>query len=186
MIPAPLPDVELPNNAADALRTALVPGILSSCCACGQGTIWHWLHGDRYYPLHGRQSVPTNSCAERVVDEWREAIAAGRSDVTAPTGRLTGAYARRASGIHAPRRHPASIGRGSPLFRPGVPDGAPWVATARQSEGGTLLCPSGFNEAHARAVNERWRLLAVQGWLPLVSGHVVDPTGAISGAWQVG
>lgn len=187
MIPTPplTESGELPETLEADVRAALVSGVLSACGLCGHGTIWHWPRAGRYAPLHPH-------CVDKVVDAWREMAAEERSSATPPSGRLTGAYARRAQAAGRPdHRRSASASLGSPFFIPGMPEGAPWVAVARMGDDGvSVVCPCELNEGHARKVNRHYRALTLAGYpiLPgrfAVAGHVLDPTGAISDPWTV-
>lgn len=187
-IPVPPRDErgELATNRYHVLDN-LRAGLLGSCCACGHtcGTWWHdGAHG--YHALHER-------CADRLVEIWASMIEEGIGERPA-TGRMTGAYARRAAaraqvGGIAPvvTVSPGSIDRGSPFFRPGMTDGSPWVAWG-QTVVGRPLAPCGHNEAGARRIVARWRAAEKLGVFEpggaLVLGAVViSPDGALSDGW---
>jgi hypothetical protein len=172
------------------LLDSLHSGLLGSCCACGHtcGTWWH--DGARgYVALHER-------CTGRLIEMWQAMIEDGIGEAPV-SGKLTGAYARRAaaraqasgvSGATAPSPlAPRSIDRGSPFFRPGMADGSPWAAWAQTSVDRPLV-PCGGNEQAARAVVARWRAANALGvhdpGRALVLGAVVvGPDGAISDGW---
>lgn len=187
MIPAPPLDAagELALSATQ-VAVALVPGTLSACCACRRGSIWHWEHDGRYVPLH-------RTCIGKLIEEWQALIASGQTESVQTTGKLAGAYARRAaarSGASRPPTRAVSASLGSPYFRPGMPEGAPWVAVADMSSDVPLITPCGLNEAHARQVNDRRRAATEHGFAPDLhgplprGGWVVDPAGAISDRWN--
>lgn len=170
------------------LLANLVGGILATCCACAQASATHWHHDGRYVPLHER-------CAGHLVREWRTMIEHGQADIAPPAERPLGAYARRAAAKAVETGNAPVVGRavsvslGSPFFIPGMPEGTPWVAVAQMSDGIPRISPAGLNEAHARRVNEVWRVSAARGFaatfggrLPL-GGYVCDPTGARSQEW---
>lgn len=164
------------------------PGILGSCCACGHtcGTWWHDGTG-AYTALHER-------CAPKLVEMWQAMIEDGIGETPA-VGRLTGAYARRAAARAggrtgtdrtAPPISVRSVDRGSPFFRPGMPDGSPWVAFG-QSITGQPLVPCGSQQAARDAVT-RWRSYSERditppGMTTVVGGVVVGPDGALSESW---
>jgi hypothetical protein len=192
MIPPPplTEDGELALNEW-GVKATLVGGILARCCVCPHSSVTHWGYEGRYVPLHER-------CASHLVAEWRELIANDQTSVAVPVGRPLGAYARRMA-AQAGRGADAStvyrvtsVSLGSPYFRPGMPEGAPWVAVANMSGDVPLISPAGANgEAHVRRVNELWRASAVRGFmltfggrLPL-GGYVMDPTGARSDEWRI-
>lgn len=179
----------LATNRYHAL-TNLHAGLLGACCACGH-TCGNWWRDERggYTALHER-------CVDRLIEIWQAMIEEGIGE-RAPVGRLTGAYARRAaartgsalatsistSSVNTVR----SVDRGSLFFRPGMPDGAPWVAWG-QSAIGRPLVPCGTNEDAARAVVTRWRIAAERDVIPIdgapvIGGVVIGPDGALSDAW---
>lgn len=186
MIPAPPLDAagELALSATE-VAAALVDGLVCACCACGRGGIFHWLHDGRYVPLHP-------GCIPKLVEEWRALIASGQADAVRTTGKLVGAYARRAaqrSGASQPPTRAVSASLGSPYFQPGMPEGAPWVAVADMPGDVPLITPSGLNEAHARRVNFQRRAATARGFgpslrreLPL-GGWVVGPDGEVHDRW---
>jgi hypothetical protein len=187
MIPAPPMDAagELVLSATQ-VADALVPGTLSACCACRRGSIWHWFHEGRYVALHA-------TCAPRLVEEWRELIANGQTASVQTTGKLAGAYARRAaarSGASRPPARAVSASLGSPYFIPGMPEGAPWVAVADMPGDVPLVTPCGLNETHARYVNGKRRAATAHGFAPRLGdplplgGWVVGPDGGISDRWD--
>lgn len=183
-----------PRNERGELATSryqvldnLHSGLLGSCCACGQtsGTWWH--DGARgYTALHER-------CIDHLIEMWQAMIDDGIGE-TPLSGKLTGAYARRAAArapvsAARPSAGPRSIDRGSPFFRPGMNDGTPWVAWG-QTVLGRPLAPCGHNEQAARTIVARWRAAeaigAVAPGQSLVIGAVViGPDGALSDAWGV-
>lgn len=187
MIPAPPLDAdgELALSATQVAVT-LVAGTLSACCVCRRGGIWHWPHDDRYVPLH-------HACVPRLIEEWRELIVNGQTAAVQTTGKLAGAYARRAAQRTTTARPPAravSASLGSPYFVPGMPEGAPWVAVADMPDGAALITPCGLNEGYARHVNARRRAATEQGFAPRPGealprgGWVAGPDGEISDRWD--
>lgn len=171
-------------DVADNLRY----GLTSGCVACDHSTI-HWWPAPtgEYIPVH-----PT--CAGRLVGHWRERIESG--DVGQPElggGSRRGAYARRATDtgarIHPPR--PASKpsrSLGSPYFRPGMPEGAPWAVVVETHNGRDVFL-HGDNEQHARHVLGHYEALTRRGLPislggPLATGAaLLDPTGAVVDGW---
>lgn len=174
-------------NAADITAT-LTTGLASGCSACDHSTIHWWPMPDgTYIPVHP-------GCARRLIEHWHERVATG--DVTETevrTGPRRGAYARRATStgarVHPPR--PASRpsrSLGSPWFRPGMPEGAPWVIVI-ESTHGRLNFVHSDNEEHVRKVFWRDAALTERG-IPLypagpmgLGAALLDATGAPVAYW---
>jgi hypothetical protein len=190
VIPSP-PLTEGGELAAHSVqvRAQLVPGLLSACGVCGQGSAFHWR-----YPTGVRRFVAVHAhCVHRLVAEWLDMVASARG-ASAPAGMaLTGAYARRRA-VTAAAGTPDrgfSSSLGSPYFRPGMLVGAPWVAVASAPGVVPLICPAGCNEGHAWAVALRYRARAVVGlpvsdrvlWLA-TEIVVVGPDGVRDEIWQ--
>jgi hypothetical protein len=163
-------------------------GMIGGCSACGHTAVHWWrMPAGEYIPVH-------EGCAHRLVAGWRERVEAG--DLRAPdlaAGARRGAYARRAapdgSRVHPPRpasRRSRSLG--SPFFRPGMPEGAPWVIVV-ESHHGRLNFVHGDDEVHARAVLGHYEALTGRGWPiswggPVAVGAVLlDPSGAVVDRW---
>jgi hypothetical protein len=187
--PPPLNDHDrLAVNAAD-IAAALVDGLTSACVACDHSAFHWWRMPDGLYlPVHA-------ACADRVIGHWRERIDTGDLEQPAlDTGARRGAYARRSTAtgarVHPPRaKAMPSRSLGSPWFRPGMPEGAPW-AIVIESHHGRLNFVHGDNEAHAREVF-RFYEATTRGGMPLLSiggptavgAVLLDPTGAIVDRW---
>lgn len=148
-----------PQGELDAtvvsVMAELHSGILAACCVCQHSSSFWWRHDREYHPLHER-------CVDRLIELWGQM---GASGAAAPqVTRRTGAYARRA----AVSAEPAAVARavsvdlGSPFFRPGMPQGAPWTACALTMTGVSFV-PCGLNEDFARTTVNRWAILMQQG-----------------------
>jgi len=170
------------------ISTHLVDGLTSGCVACDHSAIHWWLMpSGEYIPVHA-------TCARRLVAHWHERVASG--DIDQPElggGDRRGAYARRATAtgarVHPPRpRSAPSRSMGSPWFRPGMPEGAPWVIVI-ESTHGRLNFVHDDNEEHARKVLRHDEALTRRG-LPLwpagpmaIGAALLDPTGDIVDGW---
>lgn len=179
MIPTP-PLTEDGALAVDvaSIVDAVVPGCVATCCVCAVSVASWWRMPDgAYVPIH---TPRFRNCVERMVDGWRDRLTGG-APVTAQSGVLQGAYARRAraSGRPVVVARPVSRSGGSRFFRPGMPDGAPW-ATVTETHDGRLVSVSD-NEKAARSVFARYRSLASkelpvrQDGLFAVGGVLIDP-----------
>jgi hypothetical protein len=174
-------------NTAD-ITGALVQGLVGSCATCGHSVPWWWCMPDgTYVAVHP-------GCARKLIEHWHQRIETGdveEAPVVASARR--GAYARRASPtgarVHPPRpRSAPSRSLGSPWFRPGMPEGAPWVIVV-ESTHGRLTFTHGPGEEHARGVLSHYEALTRRD-LPLWFGGpvglgaaLIDPTGAIVDGW---
>lgn len=170
------------------LSDSLEFGLLGSCVVCGQSTGWWYRASDRYHPVH-RLSMCTGRLAETLTE--LETIAAGAARLSSAPRR--GAWARRGATSAAGTSSPAAgmrygLSQGSPFHRPGMLEGAPWVAVA-QTNFGHLSAPAHVNEAHARSVCRHWRALTDRGWeispggVEAVGAMVVDPSGVVVESW---
>lgn len=174
-------------NSADVAEH-LEYGLTSACLVCEHSAIHWWRMPDGLYiPVHA-------TCTGRMVEHWRERIESG--DLDEPelaTGARRGAYARRSTEtgarVHPPRAKTApSRSLGSPWFRPGMPEGAPWAIIV-ESHHGRLNFVHSDDEGHVRKVLRQDRALTERG-LPLwpggpmaVGAALLDPTGAIVDRW---
>lgn len=174
-------------NAAD-VAGHLEYGLTSSCVACEHSAIHWWRMPDgTYIAVHA-------ACVGRLVDGWRDRIESG--DLHEPelgNAARRGAYARRSTAtgarVHPPRAKAApSRSMGSPWFRPGMPEGSPWVIVI-ESRHGRLNFVHSDDEGHARKVFGRDKALTEHG-IPLwpggpmaVGAVLLDPTGAIVARW---
>jgi len=188
-----LPSPPLNEHGRLAVNTAdiaehLEYGLTSGCMACQHSTIHWWrMPTGEYIPVHA-------SCAHRLVEHWRQRVDSGDVDQPELGGEARrGAYARRSTATGA-RVHPArpaskpSRSQGSPWFRPGMPDGAPWMVIL-ETHNGRHNYDHGDNEAHARKVLGHYQALAEQG-MPIsyggplaTSAALLDPTGAVVDGW---
>jgi hypothetical protein len=175
-------------NVADVAEH-LEYGLTSGCSACDHSTIHYWrTPTGEYIPVHP-------GCARRLVEQWRERVETGDVDQEPELGggARRGAYARR-SGPSGERVHPArptskpSRSLGSPWFRPGMPEGAPWMVIV-ETHNGRHNYEHGDSEAHARTVLGRYQSLTEAG-LPLSPGEphavgaaLLDPTGTVVDGW---
>jgi hypothetical protein len=167
------------NVSALSIMDDMHSGILAACCVCLHSSAWWWCRDRTYYPLHQR-------CVDRLLELWREM---GDQPSAALGGaRRTGAYARRAVAQPSDTvAAPPSVDGGSPYFRPGMTQGAHWVACAL-TVAGVSVVPTGHNELHARRVTRNWSTLGRQGGAGsngalLVGCCVVGPDGTISDVW---
>lgn len=166
---------------------ALEFGLLGSCVVCGHSTVWWYRASDRYHPVH-RQPACVGRLTETLAE--LETVAAGAARLSA--GPRRGAWARRGAGTVAGTASPAGVrhglSRGSPFHRPGMLDGAPWVALA-QTNYGLLSVPAHVDEDHARDVCRRWRLLSERGQdishggVVACGAVVMDPCGVVVESW---
>lgn len=189
MLPAP-PLNEHGRLAVNAVDVAehLETGLTSGCSVCEHSAMHHWrMPTGEYIPIHP-------ACVRRLIEQWRERVATGDVDTpTVATGARRGAYARRATAtgarVHPPRAKAApSRSMGSPWFRPGMPEGAPWVIVI-ESTHGRLTFVHTTGEEHARKVLRTDAALTERG-LPLwpagpmaVGAALIDPTGDIVDGW---
>ena len=191
MLPPPPP---LNDHGRVAVNTADVAGALEDglncgCVVCDHSTRYHWrMPSGEYIPIHA-------GCVPRLVAHWHERVEAG--DVDQPevvSGARRGAYARRATStgarVHPPRaRSLPSSSMGSPWFRPGMPQGAPWIIVIESTHGRLTFC-HGDNEPHAREVLRFYRATTANG-TPLlfpggpvaVGAALLDPAGDVVDGW---
>lgn len=189
-----LPSPPLNEHGRLAVNTAdiadhLVTGLTSSCSACDHSAIHYWrMPTGEYFPVHP-------NCAHRVIEHWTEQINSGETNAPdLATGARRGAYARRASPtgarVHPPRaKAQPSRSLGSPWFRPGMPEGTPWVLITETHNGRMVTMPSSASRERTEAAMGHYRALAAQH-LPIspggplaVGGALMDPTGAIVATW---
>ncbi|HZA71307.1 MAG TPA: hypothetical protein VE476_00180, partial [Propionibacteriaceae bacterium] len=120
---------------ASDVAAALTTGLAGACTVCDHSAIHWWLTSTgEYIPVH-------ETCTRRLVDGWNERVTTG--DVGQPdldSGPRRGAYARRSTAtgarVHPPRpRSRPSRSLGSPWFRPGMPEGAPWAIVVESHHG---------------------------------------------------
>lgn len=167
-------------------------GCLGSCTVCGRSSGWWLAHGDRYRCVH-----PNIRCLDQLTETLDEldrvAALAAR-----PAGPARGAWARLRKDVPVTARRTLAedslrhgLGHGSPFFRPGMEEGAPWVVVA-ETNLGHLIVPGGASGDHVRKVNAHWRLLSGQGrevamgGARAVAGCVVDPAGVLLDCWGEG
>lgn len=179
-------DIDTAGLSVAEVTASLVKGIYATCRACPGGVTTYWREpGGTYVPVHGR-------CVERMLTEIAERTAGGVPQAARPTGRLTGAYARRAAAAATGSARPVEKGRvsrdlGSPFFRPGMAEGEPWVIVADTNLG--QWCRLDKQEEHARATSRRWRLLTEAGrsvdsaGTAMLGAVLVTATGELSEPW---
>lgn len=172
----------------DRIISELCPGIVGACCVCDHGTGWWWRQDRDYHPLHDR-------CVERLIEMWAQMTDTTEQPVVV-SSRRTGAYARRAGAVAARpattepatpvRTRTVSRDGGSPYFRPGMPEGAPWIACVLTTAG-LSITPCSANEQAARSVAGQWAALG-RGQFPhkgaqVAGAWVVGPDGTVIPVW---
>lgn len=161
----------------------LLSGLLGSCVSCGRSS-HNWAeHADQLHCVCDRWD-----CLVKMAEALEEQE---KTSTVRRAGGSRGVFARRGATRAGSAPRAASrygLDPGSPYWRPGMLDGAPWTALA-ETNYGQVMVPCGTNEAHARKVVRGWRTLAESGYEVghggryAVAGTVVDPRGEFSDEW---